>query len=311
MRWSFILLLAACSAAPDTNHHDGVDAAGTGDAPASGDAATSTIDDLRFAIVGDTRPANIDDTTYYPTAIVDKIWQDIAAETPPPKFAVGTGDYMFASTYRNEQAVQLDKYMTARATFSGPMYAAMGNHECTGATASNCGTGATDGVTKNMTTFMTTMLGPLGVTTPYYTEHVDAADGSWTAKVVVVACNAWSATQASWLTAELATPTTYTFVVRHEGTSAMSQTPCSASQTIIDAHPLTLLIVGHTHTYAHYAYDKEIIVGNGGAPLTSGNNYGYVIVARNANGTLTVTAYDYMTHAVLDTFTIGATGAAA
>jgi hypothetical protein len=72
-----------------------------------------------------------------------------------------------------------------------------------------------------------------------------------------------------------------------------------------------MLIVGHTHEYAHYANDKEIIVGNGGAPLTSGVNYGYVIVARNASGTLTVTAYDYTTHAVLDTFSIQASGAAA
>ncbi len=31
-------------------------------------------------------------------------------------------------------------------------------------------------------------------------------------------------------------------------------------------------------------------------------NYGYVIVSRNANGNLTVTAYDYMSGSVLDTF---------
>jgi hypothetical protein len=40
-------------------------------------------------------------------------------------------------------------------------------------------------------------------------------------------------------------------------------------------------------------------------------NYGYVIVARNASGTLTLTAYDYMTHAVLNTFSIQASGAGA
>jgi predicted phosphodiesterase len=311
MRWSFICVLVACSTpqGSDNNHHDnGLDAATDGSSDGGG---TSTIEALRFAIIGDTRPASIDDTAYYPTAIVDKIWQDIAAETPPAQFAIGTGDYMFASTYRTEQAPQLAKYMSARGAYSGPMYPAMGNHECTGATASNCGQGAANGITANMTAFMTTMLGPIGISTPYYTEHIDASDGSWTAKVVVVACNAWGTAQSSWLTAELAAPSTYTFVVRHEGVSSLSGTPCSASQTIINAHPLTLLIVGHTHTYAHYAYDKEIIVGNGGAPLTSGNNYGYVIVSRNASGTLTVTAYDYMTHAVLDTFTIGATGAAA
>ena len=269
------------------------------------------LDDLRFAVVGDTRPANIDDTANYPTAIITKIWQDIEAESPHPTFAISTGDYMFASPNGSEQQVQLGKYMTARAAYTGLQYPAMGNHECTGATDSNCGTGARDGITKNMTDFVTTMLHPIGQTQPYYTEKFTAQDGSWTAKFVFVACNAWNTTQASWLTTALSDPTTYTFVVRHEGDSALSQTPCSASSSIIAAHPLTLKIVGHTHTYAHYASSKEVVVGNGGAPLTSGMNYGYVIVSRNANGTLLVVAKDYMTGATLDTFTITAAGAGA
>ena len=193
----------------------------------------------------------------------------------------------------------------------GKFFPAMGNHECTGATASNCGAGASDGITKNMADFIDTMLSPISMSTPYYTQHVTASDGSWTAKFVFVACNAWNSTQASWLSGELAKSSTYTFVVRHESVSAVSQTPCSQSQTIIDANPLTLLIVGHTHEYRHESYDKEIIVGNGGAPLTSGTNYGYVIVSRNASGTLTITAYDYTSHAVLDTFSIQASGGAA
>ncbi|MBV8760334.1 MAG: metallophosphoesterase [Deltaproteobacteria bacterium] len=300
--------LVACSSS-----HGG----GPEDAPASGDgsmlpdAGGGPISELRFAVVGDTRPANIDDTTAYPTAIITKIWQDIEAESPHPTFAISTGDYMFASPNGSEQQVQLGKYMTARAAYTGLQYPAMGNHECTGATDSNCGTGARDGITKNMTDFVTTMLHPIGQTQPYYTEKFTAQDGSWTAKFVFVACNAWNTTQASWLTTALSDPTTYTFVVRHEGDSALSQTPCSASSSIIAAHPLTLKIVGHTHTYAHYASSKEVVVGNGGAPLTSGMNYGYVIVSRNANGTLLVVAKDYMTGATLDTFTITAAGAGA
>ena len=91
----------------------------------------------------------------------------------------------------------------------------------------------------------------------------------------------------------------------------VSQTGCSASQTTVNAHPLTLLIVGHTHEYSHEARDKEIIDGIGGAPLTSGTNYGYTIVSRNADGTLTVTTYDYSSHKVIDTFEIKADGTAA
>src|SRR5262249_48340167 len=158
----------------------------------------------------------------------------------------------------------------------------------------------------NMTEFINMMLSPNNIDTPYYVEHISPTDNSWTAKFVFVACNAWSSAQATWLEHTLTPTTTYTFVVRHESNYAVSQTPCMQSESIINAHPLTLLIVGHTHEYRHEAYDKEIIVGNGGAPLTSGVNYGYVIVSRNASGTLTVTAYDYMSHAKLDMFSIQA-----
>jgi hypothetical protein len=257
-----------------------------------------------FAVVGDTRPPSPDDTSGYPTAIITKIYQDIAAENPAPQFVVGTGDYMFANTSGTQQQPQLDLYMGARGAFSGKFYPAMGNHECTGATAGNCA----GSPTTNMTAFITTMLTPIGESQPYYTQMFNATDNSWTAKFVFIACNAWDSTQASWLDQQLAMTTTYTFVVRHESVSAVSGAPCPASDSSINAHPFTLRIVGHSHYYQHYASDKEIIVGNGGAPLTSGTNYGYVIVKRNSDGTLTVTAYDYMSHATLDQFSIPATG---
>ena len=269
------------------------------------------MSDLRFAVVGDTRPPNIDDISGYPTSIITKIWQDIDTESPAVPFVVSTGDYMFASTNGTQQLSQLNLYMGARSNYHGTQYPAMGNHECTGATASNCGAGAADGITKNMADWMTMMLQPIGISKPYYTETFTAPDNSWSAKFVFVACNAWNTTQSAWLTSALSVPTTYTFVVRHEGDSALSQTPCSASSSIIAAHPLTLKIVGHTHTYAHYASSKEIVVGNGGAPLTSGNNYGYVLVTRQANGNLLVQEKDYQTGAVLDTFQITPTGAGA
>ena len=39
--------------------------------------------------------------------------------------------------------------MGARAKYPGPWFPAMGNHECNGYTASNCGSGNTDGLTDN------------------------------------------------------------------------------------------------------------------------------------------------------------------
>ncbi len=290
--------------------HDG-SAPRDGKVQGGGDAGDGgTADNLTFAIVGDTRPASIDDTSGYPSAIITKIYQDLEAASPKPTFVVGTGDYQFASTSSSEQAPQVDKYMSARGAFGGAFYPAMGNHECTGATASNCGSGNTDGITKNMSVFVNTMLAPIGESNPYYTETVTATDNSWTAKFVFVACNAWTSAQGTWLGQALAETTTYTFVVRHESVADLADTKCSASQPIIDAHPLTLLIVGHTHEYSHRASDKEIINGIGGAPLTSGTNYGYTMVNRSASGTLTVTTYDYMSGSQIDSFTIQASGAA-
>jgi predicted phosphodiesterase len=315
-RTSFLIaaLIFACTTSNQSSDDGGPggdgglgSGSGSGSNGGSGSGDVTSSSDLRFAIVGDTRPPSPDDTSGYPTAIITKIWQDIEAETPKIPFAISTGDYMFSYTASTVMP-QLGLYMQARSNYTGIQYPAMGNHECNSATAGNCGNGS---ATTNMTDFMNVMLTPINVTKPYYTENFTAADNSWTAKFVVIACNAWDSTQSGWLHTELAKPTTYTFVVRHEGTNAVSQTPCNASQATIDANPLTLLIVGHTHTYSHYASTKEIVVGIGGAPLTSGTNYGYAVVSRNDDGTLTVMVYDYLSHATLDTFKIKASGASA
>src|ERR1041384_4472793 len=100
------------------------------------------------------------------------------------------------------------------------MYRSRSTDECHIYTASNCASVNTDGITNNYTAFMTKMLAPIGQSLPYYTIRFDASDGSYTAKLVVIAANAWDATQATWLTQQLAQPTTYTFVVRHEDRTA-------------------------------------------------------------------------------------------
>lgn len=46
------------------------------DAPAHPGAGNGggQLDELRFAIIGDTRPANLDDTAHYPSDVVGQIW---------------------------------------------------------------------------------------------------------------------------------------------------------------------------------------------------------------------------------------------
>jgi predicted dithiol-disulfide oxidoreductase (DUF899 family) len=256
------------------------------------------VDNLVFAVVGDSRPPTIDDVAGYPTSQITKIFEDIAALRPLPAFVIGTGDYQFASTgTRSTASQQLAIYAKARMAYPGPFFPAMGNHECTGGTSSNCVPGA-DGVTPNLAAFITTLLAPIQKRAPYYAIQVNAADRSWTSKFVFVAANAWGDDQQAWLAATLAQRTTYTFVIRHEPHDAANAPPgVSGSETLLAQHPFTLSIVGHTHTYAHYKDSpKEVIFGNGGAPLAySGKDYGYGLFSRRSDGAIEVDAIDWQT----------------
>jgi hypothetical protein len=251
-----------------------------------------TISRLLFGIVGDTRPPGFNDTAAYPTAIIDQIYTHIEALPARPAFVVSTGDYNFASTNSSAADAQIALYMGARAKYSGAFFPAMGNHECTGATASNCGTGNPDGITRNFSAFLTQMLGPIQKTLPYYAIDIKATDAKWTAKLVFVAGNAWSSAQAVWLEATLAAPTTYTFIVRHEPKDTTQAPGVSPSEAIMAQHPYTLALVGHTHTYYHFP-GREVLVGNGGAPLSGSKNYGFAVVSQRPDLTLDVDMIDY------------------
>jgi hypothetical protein len=256
-----------------------------------------TVSHLYFAVIGDTRPASIDETASYPTPIITKIYADIEAMNPRPQFVVTTGDYQFASPSGSAGPAQIAQYMTARQAYSGVVFAAMGNHECTGATASNCA-GVT-GSNHNYAAFLSSMVTPLGKTTPYYSIPINDSGGSWSAKVVVVACNSWDATQKSWLESTLATESTYTFIVRHEPAGAYA--PCISDMTsMLVQYPYTMLIVGHSHTYATPS-TRELLVGNGGAP--SSTTLGYATIEQQANGGFIATRFDYATGAPLESAT--------
>jgi hypothetical protein len=257
-----------------------------------------SVSHLYFAVVGDTRPANIDGTNNYPTSIITKIYADLAAMNPQPQFVVTTGDYMFASASGSQGQIQMGYYVNAAKQFTtGPIFAAMGNHECTGATNSNCA----GSPTNNMNAYMAALVTPLGKTVPYYTVPINDTNGLWTAKIIIAACNAWDSTQKSWLQGELAKSTTYTFVVRHEP-SGTSGPPCvSEMDAMMQSATYDLFIVGHSHTFSHS--QKQVIIGNGGAPITGSVDYGYATIEQQTSG-FVVTQYDYMTAMPVSTFTV-------
>ncbi len=260
-----------------------------------------SVSRLLFGVVGDTRPANPDDTGNYPVAVAARIFQDIEDFSPRPEFVVSTGDYMFAQPGHGQAAPQASLYLQAAQSFSGQLFPAMGNHECTGYTDSNCGPGATDGVTENYTAFLTRILNQgAGVqsSTPYYQIAIGSNDPSapWTAKLVFVAANAWDGKQAAWLDAALSSPTTYTFVVRHEPDYDDGECAgCSASDAILEAHPRTLLLTGHDHTYRWLPGSSELVVGIGGAQIPSGL-YGYVICGQRGDGDIVCEELDWQSN---------------
>ncbi|MDB4993560.1 MAG: hypothetical protein JWM74_992, partial [Myxococcaceae bacterium] len=239
-------------------------------------------------------------------SVITKIYADVAALNPAPSFVASTGDYVFASANGTQAGPQLDLYLSARAQFRGVLFPALGNHECTGATASNCGAGNADGTPNNYNAFLSKMLGPIQKPDPFYAIDLHATDNTWTAKLVFVAGNAWNASQATWLETTLARPTTYTFVFRHEPSAASTAPGVGPSDQIIGQHPYTLLIVGHTHTYEHYSSRfRQVVIGNGGAPLTGSKNYGFGVFSQRADGAIVVDMIDATTGGTDPAFRFG------
>ena len=285
----------------------GATTAGSGGNTGSVGPSGGTVSSLLFAAVGDSRPANEDDTSTYPTQVISKIYQDIQSDGA--QFVVSTGDYQFSNPSGSTGAAQLALYAQARASFSGPLFPAMGNHECDGYTADNCTSsgsitsGGSGGTSKNFTAFKQTLLAPINQTLPYYVININGTNGAWTAKFVVIACNAWDSTQSSWLTSALSQSTTYTFIMKHE--PAADSAPCTTeSENIISAHPYTLKIVGHTHEFRK-SESREVIVGNGGAPLASSSDtYGYALITQTSSGQIQVQEIDYNSNAPISSFTV-------
>jgi hypothetical protein len=256
-----------------------------------------TVSRLYFAVVGDTRPANIDDTANYPTAVITRIFQQIAALNPPVQFVLSTGDYQFAYADGGQGLEQIELYASAAGAFThGPLFSVMGNQECTGLTDSNCPAGTTGNSSLNA--FMSSLVFPLGKTSPYYVVDFNAQDGTWTAKLVVIACNAWDSAQRAWFVDALGHATTYTFLARHEPPGS-NDAPCIADvDPIVNATPYNAYLAGHIHSYSHAG--KALRVGNGGAPSTS--YFGFVTIEQQPGIGFKVTAFDSATGLPVDTW---------
>jgi Calcineurin-like phosphoesterase len=256
---------------------------------------------LDFGLVGDTRPPFYDEVTSYPTQIIGTIFQDLAQVSPPISFVASTGDYMFAITTAVQQA-QL--YVDAGSFFPGPVYPAMGNHECGLALDNgNCfGQNTTDG---NFSAYLTTILPGFGLPSAnaYFMVTYSSSDSTnpWTAKFIYTAPNAWDDGQNSWVAATLAIPTTYTFFVRHEPTDNAQGAPGVApTDAQLATAAFTLKLTGHSHIFEYDEANREVVNGLGGAALNTGytGTYGYVICRQRADNAIQCSQYDYDTNQI-------------
>jgi hypothetical protein len=260
------------------------------------DADGGSVSRLYFAVVGDTRPSVIDDTGGYPTPLITRIFEEIEALNPRPQFVVATGDYIFADPLGSQSTKQLALYTGAMAKYSGTVFGAMGNHECTSLSALNCASWDS----AAFQAYRAALVTPLGKAKAYYTVPFSALDGSWTAKLIVLACNDWDTTQRDWFTAEMAKPTTYTLVARHQPSGG----PCTGdADQIMTTQPYDLLLVGHLHRFAHSG--KSVTVGISGAPILTGDPYGFVTIEQLvADAGFRVTQYDETTALPVTSFVV-------
>jgi len=261
------------------------------------------LSNLVFGALGDTRPPASQTSGYSASlkTIIGSIFTGLQTQGVP--FAVSAGDYCFSPSNAGNGVPQFNDFMTARANFANTFLPAQGNHECITSTTGNCPVGSYSGLMQD---YMNIIVTPsTSQSMPYYSALYQANDNSWSAKVVLVAANAWDSAQSAWLQATLNVPTTYTFVVRHEpanDTRGPGVTPSeSMYQSAFAAGRLTLSITGHTHLVqlpngtqpygdpygATQPY--EIIVGNAGAPLDAGNYYGYAVLTRRVSDGAVVT----------------------
>jgi hypothetical protein len=256
---------------------------------------------LDFGLVGDTRPPIYDDLANYPSQIIGTIFTDLANVSPPVAFVASTGDYMFALTTETTQA-QL--YVDAGSFFPGPVFPAMGNHECDLALDDgNCfGQNTTDG---QFEAYLTIILPGFGLpsTNAYFMVVYASSDPTnpWTAKFIYTAPNAWDDGQGTWVADALAVPTTYTFFIRHEPTNNAGGAPGVApTDTLLQTANFTLKLTGHSHSYDYDEANREVVNGLGGAALDTGytGNYGYVICRQRPDNAIQCSQYDYDTNQV-------------
>jgi hypothetical protein len=276
--------------------------------PASGGVTTSggTVDRLFFGYTGDTRPSS--NSSSYPAGLqttIDTIYTQMGAKGV--QFALDGGDHMEASNH-SDAVGNMASYQTAAAKLGKPLFMTMGNHECATSFSNDCGYSGAASSDVKMSAYMSALSTISGQSQPYY--RVDIMTGSGKAVFLVVADDAWNATQQAWLTAQLTDADAnakYTFVSKHHPDGNTDQAVFQQIYDLVTSHKYTLFMTGHSHEYKHpFSNPRAVVMGLGGAPFDNPSQMwnGYLTVMQCPDDHIYVTAYDIATGNVMASFNV-------
>ena len=258
-----------------------------------------TVQRLWFALTGDTRPGDCDDTAGYPTEAITQIARSMKALHV--QFGLDLGDHMFVCHGSVPDArTQMGNYMNAIAQGPATFWMTLGNHECGNLRKwGGCMPGAED---VNFATYMAALKRPL----PWYSTDVQTSQGL--ARFVFIADDSWSVEQAEWAERTLADAdlhARYTIVARHHPMEGGRSGAGAIVETIL-RHKYSLLLTGHLHTYEHDERrlgGRSVILGVGGGP--SEKPPGFATVLQNKDGTLTFVMRDLSGNPVGASWSVG------
>lgn len=259
-----------------------------------------TVDRLFFGFTGDTRPA--DCGSAYPTAIIDNIFTKM--KQADVQFAVDQGDHIFNCGSDFQAAHdQMNQYVQAAALLGKTVFMTLGNHECSFSSQTLCSANPYN-TNPNYTAFMDA-LKPISPT-PYY--RFDIQTNSGLAVFLVVADDAWNATQQAWLTQQLTDAdqhAKYTFVSKHHPDRNTSHPEFQQIYDLVRQHKYTLFLTGHSHLYKRQRDDpRALVMGVGGAPLAGSSFFGYGTALQGTDDRIYVTIYDQATGNIMDKFDV-------
>jgi hypothetical protein len=282
-------------------------------APAGGSVTTSggTVDRLYFGYTGDTRMCTGCSGLHYDSTLqmtINNIYSSMKKNGV--EFALDGGDHMEASN-ASDASGNMSDYLTAVGNLGKVVFMTMGNHECSNSynKGSDCSTDSGPNWSDfKLSAFMNALQSEANQTTPYY--RVDVMTQSGKASFIIIADDAWNATQSSWLTTQLTDTdqnSKFTFVSKHHPVGNSDQTFFADIDKIVLAHKYTLFMTGHSHEYKRvYGDRRQVVMGQGGAPHDNPNQqwWGYLTVMQCPNDNFNVIVYDQATGNVMDQWSV-------